>query len=96
MARDEVKRYTAPGVPAVYQPDAPPWNMAPVPVSDRPEWMDLHVPYDPESQWQVAWHHAMLIPRGAAITFLYMTHKWWRTALVLATLALIYVMYAAR
>jgi hypothetical protein len=58
--------------------------------------MDLHVPYDPESQFQVAWHHAMLVPRGAAITFLYMTHKPWRAVLALATLVLVIVLWGAR
>jgi hypothetical protein len=102
MAREVVHRSRtnlAPNVPDV--PDVPlgpyqvpEWYTEPG-TAQRAEWLDLRPPYHPDSGLEHAWSTLLLVPRAMALVFLWLTFHWWRTALALGTVALLFTLWHA-
>lgn len=67
-------------------PIRPDWQGA-TPVSHVPEWYDIRVPYLETSNWQQMYSLVMIVPRCAALGFLWVTYQWWRLAITVGTCA---------
>lgn len=68
-----------------------PW-FQPVQLTERPEWLELRPPYNPDSKVEQAWS-AWLTPfRFLALGFLWLTFAWYRTALALVSTVAFYVL----
>jgi len=95
MASQEMEPYRGSGVPDVPDAYMPPWYQAPE-ITTRPEWTELRPPYREESDIERRWSTVMMVPRAMALGFLWITYTWYRTALLLVTVALIWIVFVAR
>ena len=77
--------------------DVPPWAYAAPPViAERPEWMELQPPHNPDSKLEHGFAVAMVVPRAVFIAFLWWTHSVWWFLGISGTVGLIIMLLIAR
>ncbi len=81
-------------------PDVPdaalaPWFQPPE-MTNAPEWITVRPPYRDDSKVERYWSVALMPLRALALGFLFITFKWWYTAIFMGTILLIIVVFVAR
>lgn len=61
------------------------------PMEAEPDWMVARPPYNPESAIDKLWSDIMVWPRRGMRLFMWLTLYWWRSAMAVGTLLLIWL-----
>jgi hypothetical protein len=77
LVEDEIREV----VPLTYQHD----EILP------PDWTAARPPYRPDSAAEKIWSDVMVWPRRIVLAGLWLTYHWWRAALAMATVFLIWL-----
>lgn len=101
MARKDIVPVPKSQVPDHYPPPDPsgfpyPYGYPPVPMVDRPEWLELRPPHNPDNKFERGFVRTMLPLRAVLIGILWLTGNAYRFVFVSGTFTLIILLIIAR